>query len=106
MDLTNSNSSGSIALRLSQSELCRQITAGKFDQASALLPTEIKKALDLPTVNDLVHAIGKPNVALAVEYELCKAADMVNVGGNLNGAQAQFIAVQISADIYHVRSLA
>lgn len=69
--------------------------AGKFEEVSKLLPTNIKQALDSPTVNDLVHAIGKVNVCFAVEYELCKMADMINVGGNLTGAQAQFIATQL-----------
>lgn len=95
MDLQTNNNKGPIALRLSQSELCRQITAGKFEEASRLLPTNIQQALDCPTVNDLVHAIGKSGVALAVEFELCKMADLINVGGNLTGAQTQFIAAQL-----------
>src|SRR5688572_28773383 len=91
--------------QLSQNALCRAITEKRFDKASDLLPSKIEQAIIQPKIQEMIKAIGEGSVKLMIQFELIKLAELMSVGGNLNNAQVDFIAVQL-IEMYPTESLA
>jgi hypothetical protein len=81
--------------RLSQTELCRTLTAGNFKGTSELLPTTVKNALNEPPICELEKVTGRGVIVRFVEFELIRLSQLVSVGGNLNNAQVEFISTQL-----------
>lgn len=80
---------------LSQHELLSAIKANNFENAVSMMPKRIEQVFDQPKVNESILAIGANAVLNQVEYLLHQLASLLNVGGNLNDAQVQFIAEQL-----------
>lgn len=80
---------------LSQHELLSAIKTNNFENAVSMMPKRIEQVFDQPKVNESILAIGANAVLNQVEYLLHRLASLLNVGGNLNDAQVQFIADQL-----------
>lgn len=91
--------------KISQSELSKEIKAGNYKAASALLPKKIEQVFEQPKVREMIQAIGELNVKTQIEFELINLASLMSVGGNLNKAQITFICEQL-IDMYPNESIA
>lgn len=69
------------------------------------MPTKIEGTFDEPKVREVILAIGEDAVVFQVRFELVQLAALMSVGGNLNDAQAKFIAKQL-VDMFPNESLA
>lgn len=72
---------------------------------AAILPSDIKGALEQPPLVDLMQVTGKNQIVRYVEFELVKMSSLVSVGNNLNDVQVQFIANQL-VDLFSNETLA
>jgi hypothetical protein len=91
--------------RLSQSALVETLRVGNFKAISESLPRTIKSAINQPPIYELLKVTGKASVVHYVEFELIKLSTLISVGGNLNNAQVEFIAVSL-VDMFPNESLA
>jgi hypothetical protein len=73
--------------------------AGKSPVALAKLsdslPSTIEKALNFPTVREMIAAAGEDQIKAYIEFELIKLANLLSIGGNLNDSQVVFIAQEL-----------
>lgn len=95
MELQKKSSKTEAISVLSQHELLSAIKANNFENAVSMMPKRIEQVFDQPKVNESILAIGANAVLSQVEYLLHQLALLVNVGGNLNDTQVQFIADQL-----------
>lgn len=91
--------------QLSQEGTVVAIKAKRFDQASRMLPSTVKNAIECPPLSDVLRVTDRDSVAAYIEFELVNMALRINVGGNLTTPQIQFLAQQL-IDLYPGESLA
>lgn len=66
-----------------------------FKSVSEYLPSTVKQAIGQPPVCELIKVTGKASIVLYLQFELIQLSQRISVGGNLNNAQIEFIAVQL-----------
>jgi hypothetical protein len=95
MELAKRQTQSTAVERLSQNAIVQTLAGKQFDKVAASLPSKIEGTFDLPKVGEMILATGEQSVCAFVEFELIKLAERINVGGNLNDNQIQFIAAQL-----------
>lgn len=66
-----------------------------FKSVSEYLPSTVKQAIGQPPVCELIKVTGKASIVLYLQFELIQLSQRISVGGNLNNAQIEFIAIQL-----------
>lgn len=105
MELQKRNNLPPTLQQLSQSELCKTLTAGNFKAVSDSMPRTIKLALNEPPICEVEKVSGRNMVVRYVEFELIRMTSLVSVGGNMNDSQIQFAATQL-VEMFSHESLA
>lgn len=102
---TNDKQTSTTLQAILQKTSLQLIQKNEFRAASNAMPSKIEGTFDEPKVREVIMAIGEDAVLLQVRFELIHLAALMSVGGNLNDAQAKFIAKQL-CDMYPNETLA
>jgi hypothetical protein len=87
-------------------KLLQTIAGNDFKTASEMLPRKIELVFDQPKIREMIMTYRSAiPVKRMIQFELIKMAELMSVGGNLNGTQVDFIADQL-IDMYPNESIA
>jgi hypothetical protein len=79
--------------------------AGKFAEATKLLPRAFREIYAHPKICEQVTALGSVKVKTMIEFQLARLASLMVTGGNLNDTLVDFIAGELM-DMYPTESVA
>lgn len=66
-----------------------------YASAARCLPTKIHQVVNEPNLSDVVKVVGRSRIVTFIQLELAKAAERVNVSGNITPSQLEFISTQL-----------
>lgn len=85
--------------------MCVNLEKGDFKAVADSLPNKLSLATKEPPICEVTKVVGHGKVVLFVKAELIKMSERINVSGNINIPQLEFIATQL-VELFPNESLA